>query len=245
MYEGRKSILPDKFKTFEYYKNKLPLFLQNSYGFIEHFRLWYDFMIVNRKPTESLSDRGVINTCDLILYLLDIFDEDFINVINSLDGASTNDNGVYDKSDILDKLGALMGVKRSFSVTYLTDEGEQVTEDITLDNNDFLILIKGQIIKNYCEGTYEQIRSYYENAGLAIYVTTGAIPATSNLYLAKGDELGYSDNIVKMFKAGLLLIRSMGIQYNFYTAIVDGFLIWGEEGTVASNQLWDIGVWVK
>ena len=69
------SILPDKFKSFEYYVNKLPLYLRNSYGFIEHYRIWYDLMI-------GENENGLINVSDTILYLMDIFDDDYDDNIN-------------------------------------------------------------------------------------------------------------------------------------------------------------------
>mgnify|MGYP003288801105 CR=1 FL=1 len=59
------SILPEQIREFEYYKNKLPLFLQNSYGFIEHFRIWYDLLT-------SDEHTGLADNCDIILYLLNI-----------------------------------------------------------------------------------------------------------------------------------------------------------------------------
>ena len=40
-------VLIDKLSTFKYYEEKLPLYLQNSYGFKEHFRIWFDLLIQN------------------------------------------------------------------------------------------------------------------------------------------------------------------------------------------------------
>lgn len=239
----KSSILPTTLKSFTYYVRKLPLFLQNSYGFVEHFRIWYDMMI---SETET---QGAINVCDYILYLLDIFDENYLEAIAKLDGSGATfdeDGNIISygtTSDILDKIGELFGVKRTFSVAYINDDYKQVTEEITLDNKDLLILIKAQIIKNYCEGTFEQIKGYYESAGLYIFVITSDVSATCNLFLADGGSTyNYSDNVVKMFKAGLLIIQSMGIQYIVGKAEMTGFLVWSEDSAM-SNQVWDIGVW--
>ena len=146
MYE--ESILPKKLRTFNYYYNKLPLFLRNSYGFVEHFKIWYDL-------TYNNDNKGIVNIGDLLLYLLNIFDKDYLETINNMEDS---DNG--NASDILDKIGLLFGVSRKFSVNYL--EGAQtVHEELSLNNEEFLILIKCQIIKNYCNGSEIQIQDYY------------------------------------------------------------------------------------
>lgn len=38
------SLLPEELHSFEYYKNKLPLWLQQTYGFLEHFRIWHNLL---------------------------------------------------------------------------------------------------------------------------------------------------------------------------------------------------------
>ena len=233
------SILPDKLRTFKYYVEKLPLYLQNSYGFIEHFRIWYDFMMSNS------TTNGMIDVADLILYLLNIFDDDFLDTIKDLDGANVSVTHPYGtKSDILDKLGLFFGVSRNFSVDYI-EHDEPVNEELSLDNKDFLTLIKCEIIKNYCEGTYEQISSYYASAGLNVYVLTdNDNPATSYLYLA--EIIGsseYSDDVKTMFKAGMLRIESMGIEYINLLETPSGLLIW--DTSYGSLEGWDVGVWIE
>ena len=59
------SVLVEKLKSFEYYKNKLPMYLQSSDGFISHFEIWYDLLI-------GQNNNGVVNVCDTILNLLNI-----------------------------------------------------------------------------------------------------------------------------------------------------------------------------
>lgn len=227
MYE--ESILPRKLRTFNYYYNKLPLFLRNSYGFVEHFKIWYDL-------TYNNDNKGIVNIGDLLLYLLNIFDKDYLETINNMEDS---DNG--NASDILDKIGLLFGVSRKFSVTYL--EGAQtVHEELSLNNEEFLILIKCQIIKNYCNGSEIQIQDYYESAGLNVYVLTSHVEtATCYIHLAGVlEDPNYSNNIKAMFKAGLLRIESMGITYKNIVSELSGFLIWD---SVTSGERWDEGVW--
>ena len=40
-------MLIDKLKDWQYYYKKLPLYMRNSYGIQEHFRMIFDFMIKN------------------------------------------------------------------------------------------------------------------------------------------------------------------------------------------------------
>ena len=61
------SFVPDKIKSYEWYYNKLPLYLKNSYGFSEHFKIWYELLISGDK-------NGIVNVGDTLLYLFNIFD---------------------------------------------------------------------------------------------------------------------------------------------------------------------------
>ena len=224
----KRSIMPDVLKSFEYYVDKLPMFLQESYGFIEHFRIWHDVL------------NATISASDETLCLLNIFDPDYLSKIRDLeDSGSTGPTDYGTKSDILDKLGKFFGVNRTLSCTYEDTTGTR-TDELTLNNEDFLLLIKGQIIKNYCEGTYEQLVQYYQNAGLRVFIITSTENATSALHLVELDEGDYSDNVKKMFKAGLLRIASVGIKYNDYLVKLTGFLTWDGE---LSGDVWDVGVW--
>ena len=61
------TVLTEKLKSFDYYKNKLPMYLRSSDGFVSHFEIWYDLLAGQNK-------NGVVNVCDTILNLLNIFD---------------------------------------------------------------------------------------------------------------------------------------------------------------------------
>ena len=228
------SFVPDKIKSYEWYYNKLPLYLKNSYGFSEHFKIWYELLISGDK-------NGIVNVGDTLLYLFNIFDENFLQTIGSLPDSGATEGNYGTVSDFLDKLGYLFGVIRNFSVTYKNDNNENVTEDLSLNNEDFLLLIKAQIIKNYCEGTYEQIKGYYNSAGLDVFLITTEDGASAHVYLgATPNSTKYSLNVEKMFKSGLMRIESMGITYTEGVRALDWFLTWD---STKAKEYWDAGVW--
>lgn len=212
-----KSILSDKLKSFEYYKKKLPLYLQNSYGFQEHFKIWHEILTNN-----------IVDNADILLNLLMIFDDNYLTYLVENNAASQDGSS----SDILDKLGSIFGVTRKFTVNY-EEAGSPVVEELNLNNNDFLILIKAQIIKNYCEGTRKQIAEYYSSVGLQMFVQTDeSSPATANLYLVEsipGTSYEYSENVEKMFLGGMLRIESVGIKYQEASIDVSRLLTWEDE----------------
>lgn len=209
------SIIPEKLQKFEYYKSKIPIYLQNSEGFQEHFRIWYDLLV-----------DGVVKNADILLNMLLIFDSNYLNYLHSINEDIKPDGYVC---DILDKLGSIFGVNRYFKVTY-EEGGIDKTEQLQLNNEEFLILIKGQIIKNYCEGTRQQIEEYYKSVGLQIYVQTDSTSeATANLYLTTGtagSSYDYSENIRKMFLGGMLIIDSVGIKYQKAFIDTSRLLFW-------------------
>ena len=228
------SFVPDKIKSYEWYYNKLPLYLKNSYGFSEHFRIWYELLISGDK-------NGIVNVGDTLLYLFNIFDKNFLQTIANLPDSGATEGNYGTVSDFLDKLGYLFGVIRNFSVTYKNDNDEDVTEDLSHNNEDFLLLIKAQIIKNYCEGTYEQIKGYYNSAGLDVFLITTEDGASAHVYLAAPpDSTKYSLNVEKMFKSGLMRIESMGITYTEGVRVLLSFLTWDSTKT---KEYWDTGVW--
>lgn len=228
------SFVPDKIKSYEWYYNKLPLYLKNSYGFSEHFRIWYELLISGDK-------NGIVNVGDTLLYLFNIFDKNFLQTIANFPDSGATEGNYGTVSDFLDKLGYLFGVIRNFSVTYKNDNDENVTEDLSLNNEDFLLLIKAQIIKNYCEGTYEQIKGYYNSAGLDVFLITTEDGASAHVSLATHpDSSKYSLNVEKMFKSGLMRIESMGITYTEGVRVLVSFLTWDSTKT---KEYWDTGVW--
>lgn len=86
-------ILAPALQDFSYFQHKLPLYLQKSYGYIEHFRLWFNILI------------DLVNNADDIYDALDIFREDY-----PAGDATEPDN------KILDMIGRLYGVTRYVNI---------------------------------------------------------------------------------------------------------------------------------
>lgn len=218
----------EKLKNFTYYYNKLPMYLRNSETFPEHFRIWVEII------------QGMDNYADDMLGLVEVFDLNYL----------TKYGNICD--DFLDKLGALYGVSREFSVKY-EEEVEQggttqvveVTKYLSLSQNEYIILLKTQIIKNFFDGTYEQIYEFYKKSNLPIvYITLNE--GECNVILWKNilkSINSNSENIIDMFKSGLLTIESIGVSYKYLTLDGSEGLTWGNiEGTIGTQ--WDVGVWV-
>ena len=219
MYET--SLLPERLMDFSFYQNKLPLYLQNSSGFISHFKLWYDLMVGESSYT------GLLTSANDILYLLNIFDPDYLTEIAKLPDYTPT------TCDVLDKIGYIFGVNRVFTIPGTTPQTVELT------NSELLLLIKAKIIQNYYDGTREQIMQYYEDVGLRIFlVTNDEYSAICDVILCQiGNE--YSANVIAMFEAGMLYVPSMGIGYNFEVETISGALYW-DSGTITS---WDVGEW--
>lgn len=227
-------ILPEKLLSFEYYENKLPLYLRQSPSFKSHFRIWYDLLAGDSQYN------GVNGASNTLLELLNIFDENYLEHIASLEGALVSASHPYGtKSDVLDKIGNLFCVSRAFSVSYSAPTA--FSGDLNLDNKDFLTLIKAQIVKSYCEGTFEQIKAFYEDAGLYCYVLTGSSPLTCTVTLLRKSDnykIDYSDDVLHMFYAGLLAIKSVGVQYTYNVVTYGNILFWD------TDSVWDTGEWL-
>lgn len=232
------SVLVEKLKSFEYYKNKLPMYLQSSDGFISHFEIWYDLLI-------GQNNNGVVNVCDTILNLLNIFDKKFLNELIELEGTEVSDEHPYGtKSDILDKLALFFGFSRKFSCKY-TENQQEFSKELDLDNEELLLLIKCQVLRSSYDGTYEQYKSFYENVGLEmLLLTKEEYSSTVDLILAKiegaqpGEKGYHSENTEIMFKSNLLRVQSLGTTYNCSIVDLTSFLIWDD-----NNKIWDKGTW--
>lgn len=232
-----KSIIPEKVKDFQYYLDKIPIYLKNSYGFVEHFKIWHELLV------GSVENPGGITTnSEILLNLLNIFDEDYLEYIGNLeDSGSTEEDIGGTHCDILDKIGSIFGVTRYFKISYIKQGVPHINEQIILNNKDFLILIKSRIIKNYCDGTLKQINELYKSIGLPLFVLNSTIPATAELYLAKRSEskdYDYSENIEKLFLAGELEIESMGVNYLRSSLNLDRLLFWSEEEQTEIQNGW-------
>ena len=193
--------------NFNYYYNKLPIYLQQSPTFPEHFHIWWEFLT------------NVDDSADKICELINIFDSNYL----------TNYGDICD--EFLDYIGNLYGVKRNLSVDI-----EGTTYQLQLTQDEFLLLIKCQIIKNYCDGSRSQIDNFYKDAGLTVLMLCQS-PAIINLYLQSTNT---TDNINKLFLAGLLTIENLGIaQIRMLSQDVFSYLVWDSP----TQGTWDVNIW--
>lgn len=231
-------LLPKELRSFRYYERKLPLYLRNDENFLEHFKIWYEVCMGKGDEGEIKDFCGVSPSADLILYLLDIYDKDFLTTIQSL----KNYTG---RTDIIDDLGQLFGLNRQFSFGYKNEmtDTELTYEQVDLTDAEYLLLIKAQIIRNYCDGTYEQARQYYSDARLNILPLNTDYDAVVVAYLNESDDL--TDTIKKLFKAGLLTIEHIGITYQYVVIDFLKILMWNDNELVTDSiNVWDEGRWV-
>jgi len=217
-------MLNKKLKKFEYYKRKLPLYIQNSYGITQQFYTIFETLLALDK------------TEDEMLKAINIFDENYINYINYVDGTYKPN-----KSDILEKLARLYGFDRVFNVSYIDSTTSQtVIKQLSLSNAEMLMLLKAQIIQQNFDGSRETADAYYKSVNLPIYMMTDTSNVcTCNVYFNSG-ELEASQNILDLFLAGMLTIKSIGVKYTHTVSNLVSVLIWNN--TRASNR-WDTGRW--
>lgn len=210
----------NKLKSWDYYKEKIPLYIQNSYGIVEHFKILFD-LLVQMDLTE-----------DDVLYGFNILDDGYLAFINNLDDSDTKDS-----SDILNKIGLLYGVTRTFDVNYI-ENNEAKTVSLHLTNSEFLKLIKARIIQNNYDGSYIQSREFYDKMNLPVYLFQSANSAEVYVYLDTSIPL--TENEEKMFLANLFTIKSMGITYITSITEVVSLLIWD---STSEFRYWDKGRW--
>ena len=203
-------MVDEKLLDFTYYYNKLPLYLQQSEGFVEHFKYWIE-----------------------ILQKLDVVGDELSNMFNVFDENYLEKN--LNCSDFLDKIGLLYGVNRNITIG-----------DVTYNLNDkvFLLLIKAQITKNFYNGTYSDLNTfYYDVAKIPLtYYTTSSMTVEiilSESFLSSKD---YSPSeiaqVSELFKAGYLTIESLGVKYNKKTINEKILLMWNNV-----DALWNVKVW--
>ena len=251
------SVLNDKLRPFSYYEQKLPLYLRNSFGFVEHFRIWYQLLVgeelvasdaqVVRDSLRVSDGSSIIKTIDKLFELLNIFDLNCVQVHNQsydsnehyllfLNGLPDSEEGKA--ADILDKIGSLFGLRRQFS---LTVNGTEYM--LNLNNRDFLIFIKCTVIKNYFDGTYGELSAFYKSVGLPVFVLTDTTSARCSMQLIDLEDSVYSPSIdvQRMFLAGMLTVESAGIQYTYTIHGVQNLAIFD---SLLSANAFDMGVFV-
>lgn len=217
-------MLIEKLKNFSYYYKKLPLYMRNSYGIKEHFKIIWSVMI----QLETIQE----NVLDAMNILQSNYLQDIVAKYDNVNG--------YDFK-VLDYIAALYGVNRDLSVSYIRHSDKaQVNMQLHLTNAELYMLIKSRIIQNNYDGSYEQVREYYKQIDLPVYVCTSN-NAECYLYLDKGIVSG---NIYQLFMANLLTIKSMGIIYITQEIDISKIGIWASmSAMISSNNAWDVALW--
>lgn len=229
------NIVPDELQSFEYYKNKLPLYLRNSSAFLQHFKIWYDVLISDNK--------GLLHVEETILSLLNVFDDNYHS--NFVSGQNF---------DMLDKIASLYGLKRKFAVQYIDSDLNEISKEISLTDDEFLLFIRIQIIRNNFDGSREQMIDLYKMLNLNISLRSGTVDADTAATCTVGflmDDTIYTENIYDMIKSKLFLIESAGITYDVITSTDWSSIIkWDDDDvgwTISTNE--DVseisrGVWI-
>lgn len=219
-------MLEDKLLTWKYYKNKLPLYLQNSYGFEEHFKLLFN-ILTNVDEIE-----------DLIFKETNLFVKNYFDNLD-IDGI-TADGTEY---NILDWFASLYNVSRKFSVDLVEIIGgvpTTVTYQLNLTNYELLILVMTKIVSTYYDGTYENLKSLYDLIGIQV-LFFGDTNASGRASCFLINYENYSSNIQRMFDAGLLIVKSAGIDYSFGGhSTLDYIALWDSNNDL---KLWNRGYW--
>lgn len=219
-------MLSEKLKSFEYYQDKLPLYMRNSYGILEHFDILWNVLYY------------VDNTEDNILKAFDILSPDYLNTVV----ASYDDSPTQDQFDFLDRLAEIYGMHRDFDVEYVQHK-EIIKKSLHLTNSELLKLIKARIIQNNFDGSYKQLREYYDSMGFPIAILQGTLPGTAFVYISptdlEGNPITMTENERDMILANLFTIKSMGIIYQTYIADIKALAIWD---STDANRAFDKGI---
>ena len=228
------SILPEELQSFEYYKGLTPMYLQDVHGFLDQVKIWFDLSM----QKASILTCGTDVRCGAVV--VGSRTESIVSVIDKtfafLDIFNTSGQHLSESADILDKLASLFGVSRQFSVTI-----EDKKKQLNLSDNDLLILIKCQVIKNFFNGTYEHLMRCFEIVNLPIMPLTDTQPAHCKMYMLLQDENEVSQNVKDMFLSGMLSVESMGIYYTYAIQIAQNIAIFD---SLSSTAVFDIGQFI-
>lgn len=124
-------ITPADMSTFDYYKQLIPMYLQESFGFVDQFKLWYELTFVN-KDAESVK-------------LAPVTDVSGIHQMGSIDAYLTV-NSDYDITATF----ALQNTVHDINYRTLTIKGESL---VNSDKTQYLTLEKDEIYTVYVETT--------------------------------------------------------------------------------------------
>lgn len=226
-------LLNPELKKDSYYTDKLSMFLRGCEGVPERLEILISIL--------QLIDNNALE----IVNFMDITNDDvFVKLVGSQDNA----NDATKSIDILNKIGALYGVRQSFLVSFLDNNLQNQTEQVQLTPFEFWLLIKARILQNCYDGTYAQMREYYEKMNLPINIITHPqlshaayvlLNTVANITV-KDWTFPISNNIDYLFRAGYFTIKSMGISYYFTDIDVSDLAIWDSTDV---TRLWDRAKW--
>lgn len=228
------SILPEELQSFEYYKGLTPMYLQDVHGFLDQVKIWFNLCMQKASILTCGTDVrcGAVTVGSRTDSIVSVIDKTFA----FLDIFNTSGQHLSESSDILDKLASLFGVSRQFSVTI-----ENEKKQLNLSDNDLLILIKCQVIKNFFNGTYEHLMRCFEIVNLPVMPLTDTQPAHCKMYMLLQDENEVSQNVKDMFLSGMLSVESMGIYYTYAIQIAQNIAIFD---SLSSTAVFDIGQFI-
>lgn len=207
-------MIPDKLKTLDYYLDKLPMYMRNSYGV--------------DKQTQMILD---------ILIALDNCGDNILAGLNLKD-AIEDTNDKYD--DLLDKIASLYGLQRDFTVAYnASGYPEKTLLHLTFD--EYVILILCAIFQNNYVGTFKSSKELYDilasyNYQIGIAMMQVSIPLIVQVILLENDFL--TDNIKALFYSGYLTLKSMGITYQYSITKDFFFAKWDENTWDSKSYKW-------
>ena len=215
-------LLDENLLTFDYYKNLTPMYLQQSYGFLDIFKIYYDLGFAENEETTDIdglfasnetiaSENTIVGKPKYIeFYNLSIIE--FIEkLFNSLDVYSKNVN-----KDVLYKLCNFFGISKNVRVHFYDYTAEEwVTKNLSLTDDELLLYLKCKIIQNRYDGTAKMANDLYDRVGLPIFMVTRTNnEAYCQVWLLMYDDTQFSQNIQELFLSGLLTLKSVGVRYS-------------------------------
>ena len=201
-------LIPFRLLGYDYYLDQLTALLKKSYGIPEQIRMYVNILkMINNAEYEIFDTLGKYDQTEAIWKIN-------IDKINSLD---------VNKSDILDKLGGIVGISRNYSFL-----------EKPLNNNEMFCMIYAQIIRNNFDGSRLAIDNVYSLISRMIpgvdiaYYTSPKENATCQINLdgalitdSSGKIMDKYKNIYELFMRGYLAIQSIGIKYNLTALSLD------------------------